>query len=154
MGANTTWLIFDGKKRQQIVTVERPSELRSWISPDILLTKSRPEVQRVTDYDHDGHRQEELESYLNELEKMSDTEESKENIHHDSPKERWLKSLDEEKEAIKKIFGDQVETQPSGMVQIRDARDGRIRIYVPKRERDEVIMREHKKKFLSIFLDD
>ena len=52
LGANTTWLIFDGKKRALIVTVEGPSELKSWISPNISLVPYKPEMEQVGDQDY------------------------------------------------------------------------------------------------------
>ena len=151
LGANTTWLIFDGKKRAQIVTVEGPSELRSWVSPNISLVQGKPEMKRVKDQDHGKHSLEELESFLNELEESLDKEEEIEGdiTQQQKAKERWLKNLNDERETIKRTFGSQATKLPSGMVQIKDASSGQIRTYVPKQERENIILQEHMKKHSS-----
>ena len=148
LGANTTWLIFDGKQTERIISVEHPSELRNWISPNILLSREEPVVEILTDEDHETV---DLQSFLNELEALSipDLEEEELEKGKDDPKtdrrKRWLENLALEKETIQKYFGKQAKESDDGMIQIENA-DGHRRMYVPKLEREDLILEEHKKK--------
>ncbi len=68
LGANTTWLLFDGKSRKDIISVEQPSELKAWASLDITSSKEGPEMEEIPDNFNEAQT---LEPFLSELEKLS-----------------------------------------------------------------------------------